>query len=161
MYYISGRCARQAKLPDDAAAVKLEVFRLVHHTQFWFLLVLLVPCAIEVIQIHLPGRVAEITDPLVALILVSRDRNREGSGKHGRVMSQSTSQIQLWAESSPDGMSYQYAGDERPRSSARNPANLTQNKDSVPDGARHTRNAAWHSFYGRMDSYPNPLLALN
>lgn len=117
--------------------------------------------AIEVIQIHFPGRVAEITDPLVALILVSRDRNREGSGKHGRVMSQSTSQIQLWAESSPDGMSYQYAGDERPRSSARNPANLTQNKDSVPDGARHTRNAAWHSFYGRMDSYPNPLLALN
>ena len=69
MYYISGRCARQAKLPDDAAAVKLEVFRLVHHTQFWFLLVLLVPCAIEVIQIHLPGRVAEITDPLLALIL--------------------------------------------------------------------------------------------
>jgi hypothetical protein len=68
VYYISGRCARQAKLPDDAAAVKLEVFRLVHHTQFWFLLVL-VPCAIEVIQIHLPGRVAEITDPLLALIL--------------------------------------------------------------------------------------------
>jgi hypothetical protein len=26
-------------------------------------------CAIEVIQIHLPGRVAEITDPLLALIL--------------------------------------------------------------------------------------------
>jgi hypothetical protein len=69
VYYISDRCARQAKLPDDAAAVKLEVFRLVHHTQFWFLLVLLVPCAIEVIQIHLPGRVAEITDPLLVLIL--------------------------------------------------------------------------------------------
>jgi hypothetical protein len=48
--------------------VKLEVFRLVHHTQFWFLLVLAL-CAIEVIQIHLPGRVAEITDPLLALIL--------------------------------------------------------------------------------------------